>query len=55
LAFAGAAGAGTFTIIDAALVAVEGALPQKSEGKKLMEWIINTLCKGVPKGLEELA
>ena len=29
--------------------------PKKSEGKKLMERIINTLRKGVPKGLEELA
>ena len=29
--------------------------PKKSEGKKLMERIINTLRMGVPKGLEELA
>ncbi|GAB2498827.1 Transposase (plasmid) [Corynebacterium atrinae] len=29
--------------------------PKKSEGKKLMERIINTLRKGLPKGLEELA
>lgn len=29
--------------------------PKKSEGKKLMERIITTLRKGVPKGLEELA
>ena len=29
--------------------------PQKSEGKKLMERIITTLRKGLPKGLEELA
>lgn len=29
--------------------------PKKSQGKKLMERIINTLRKGVPKGLEELA
>ena len=29
--------------------------PKKSEGKKLMERIINTLRKGVPKGLQELA
>nr|WP_239663048.1 transposase [Corynebacterium sp. 805_CJEI] len=29
--------------------------PKKSEGKKLMERIINTLRKGVPKGVEELA
>ena len=29
--------------------------PKKSEGKKLMERIINTLRKGLPAGLEELA
>ena len=29
--------------------------PKKSEGKKLMDRIINTLRKGLPKGLEELA
>ena len=29
--------------------------PKKSEGKKLMERIIHTLRKGLPKGLEELA
>lgn len=29
--------------------------PKKSQGKKVMERIINTLRKGVPKGLEELA
>ena len=29
--------------------------PEKSEGKKLMARIINTLRKGLPKGLEELA
>ena len=29
--------------------------PQKSEGKKLKERIINTLRKGLPAGLEELA
>lgn len=29
--------------------------PKKSEGKKLMERVINTLRKGVPKGLEEPA
>ncbi|SNW32558.1 hypothetical protein FRC0043_02169 [Corynebacterium belfantii] len=31
------------------------AYPKKSEGKKLMERIIHTLRKGLPKGLEELA
>ena len=31
------------------------AHPKKSEGKKLMERIIRTLRKGLPKGLEELA
>ena len=29
--------------------------PKKTEGKKLMDRIINTLRKGLPKGLEELA
>jgi transposase len=29
--------------------------PKNSEGKKLMDRIINTLRKGLPKGLEELA
>lgn len=29
--------------------------PKKSEGKKLMSTVINTLRKGLPKGLEELA
>lgn len=29
--------------------------PKKSEGKKLMDRIINTLHKGLPAGLEELA
>lgn len=29
--------------------------PNKSEGKKLMDRIINTLCKGLPAGLEQLA
>ena len=29
--------------------------PQKSEGKKLMSRVINSIRKGLPKGLEELA